>query len=175
MKTRLLAVAVCLTVSLTSVAAFGQSNPKLKELQAFVGDWQCTGVAFASPMGPEHATKATVNGAWILNGSWVEVRYTETKTAKNPHPYAVRMLLSYDEQPKAFVSGAVDNMTGYSTSQSPGWMDDKMTFTGAQHGGGSTMNVHDIFTRVGKNEVRHESEMEMDGKWVKLDQETCKH
>ena len=170
MKTRMLAVVVCLV----TVAAFGQSNPKLKELQTFVGTWQCTGVAFASPMGPEHATKATVNGAWILNGSWVEVRYTETKTAKNPHPYAVRLLMSYDEQPKAFVSGAVDNMTGYSTAQSPGWMDDKMTFSGAQHGGGATMNVHDIFTRVGKNEVRHESEMEMKGKWVKLDQETCK-
>ena len=170
MKTRMLAIVVCLV----TVAAFGQSNPKLKELQTFVGTWQCTGIAFASPMGPEHATKATVNGAWILNGSWVEVRYTETKTAKNPHPYAVRLLMSYDEQPKAFVSGAVDNMTGYSTAQSPGWMDDKMTFSGVQHGGGATMNVHDIFTRVGKNEVRHETEMEMDGKWVKLDQESCK-
>ena len=170
MKTRMLAVVVCLV----TVAAFGQSNPKLKELQTFVGTWQCTGVAFASPMGPEHATKATVNGAWILNGSWVEIRYTETKAAKNPHPYAVRMLLSYDEQPKAFVSGAVDNMSGYSTAQSPGWENDKMTFAGAQHGGGATMNVHDIFTRVGKNEVRHETEMEMNGKWVKLDQETCK-
>jgi len=170
MKTRMLAIVVCLV----TVAAFGQSNPKLKELQTFVGTWQCTGIAFASPMGPEHATKATVNGAWILNGSWVEVRYTETKTAKNPHPYAVRLLMSYDEEPKAFVSGAVDNMTGYSTAQSPGWMDDKMTFSGVQHGGGATMNVHDIFTRVGKNEVRHETEMEMNGKWVKLDQESCK-
>jgi uncharacterized protein DUF1579 len=169
MKTRMLAVVVCLV----TVAAFGQSNPKLKELQTFVGTWQCTGITFASPMGPEHATRGAVTGAWILNGSWVEVRYTETKTAKNPHPYAVRMLLSYDEQPKAFVSGAVDNMTGYSTEQSPGWMDDKMTFTGAQHGGGATMNVHDIFTKVGKNEVRHESEMEVNGKWVKLDQESC--
>jgi hypothetical protein len=96
------------------------------------------------------------------------------KTAKNPHPYAVRMLLSYDEQPKAFVSGAVDNTTGYSTEQSPGWLDGKMTFSGAQHGGGATMNVRDIFTKVGKNEMRHESEIEMDGKWVKLDQESCK-
>jgi len=171
MKTRIIAVVICLA----TVAAFGQSNPKLKELQPFVGTWQCTGITFASPMGPEHATKATVNGAWILNGSWVEIRYTEVKTAKNPHPYAVRMLLSYDEEPKAFVSGAVDNTTGYSTSQSPGWEDGKMTFSGAQHGGGATMKVHDIFTKVGKGDVRHESEMEMNGKWVKLDQETCKH
>jgi len=166
----MLAVAVCLI----TVAAFGQSNPKLKELQSFVGTWQCTGMTFASPMGPEHATKGTVNGSWILNGSWVEVHYTEMKTAKNPHPYAVRMLLSYDEQPKAFVSGAVDNTTGYSTEQSPGWQDGKMTFSGAQHGGGATMNVRDVFTKVGKNEMRHESEIEMDGKWVKLDQESCK-
>jgi hypothetical protein len=175
MKTRMLAVAVCLSVSLISVAAFGQSNTKLKELQPFVGTWQCTGITFASPMGPEHPTKATVTGAWILNGSWVEVRYTEVKTAKNPHPYAVRALMSYDEQPKAFVSGAVDNMSGYSTEQSPGWVDGTMTFTGAQHGGGATINVHEIFTKVGNGDVRHETVMEMDGKRVKLDQETCKH
>jgi hypothetical protein len=170
MKTRIVAVVICLV----TVAAFGQSNPKLKELQTFVGTWQCTGTTFASPMGPEHATKATVTGAWILNGSWVEVRYTETKTAKNPHPYAVRMLLSYDEEPKAFVSGAVDNMSGYSTEQSPGWQDGTMTFSGPMHSSGATMKSRDIFTKVGKGDVRHESEMEMDGKWVKLDRETCK-
>ncbi|HEV7424997.1 MAG TPA: DUF1579 family protein [Thermoanaerobaculia bacterium] len=170
MKTRIIAVVICLT----TVAAFGQSNPKLKELQTFIGTWQCTGTAFASPMGPEHPTKATVHGSWVLDGSWAEVAYTEEKTAKNPHPYAVRMLLSYDTQPKAFVSGAVDNMSGYSVEQAPGWVSDKMTFDGLMHSGGTTMKSRDIFTRVGRNEVRHESEMEMNGKWVKLDQESCK-
>jgi len=170
MKTRIVAVVICLV----TVAAFGQSNPKLKDLETFVGTWQCTGTTFASPMGPEHPTAGTVNGAWVLDGTWVEVRYTETKTAKNPHPYAVRLFMGYDAQPKAFVSGAVDNMGGYSTEQSPGWQGDKMTFSGPSHGGGATTNVRDIFTKVGKTEVRHESEMEMKGKWVKLDQETCK-
>jgi hypothetical protein len=170
MKTRIVAVVICLV----TVAAFGQSNPKLKELQAFVGTWQCTGTTFASPMGPEHPTVGHVTGEWVLGGSWVEIRYTETKTAKNAHPYAVRMLLSYDTEPKAFVSGAVDNMSGYSIEQAAGWVSDKMTFAGKQHSGGATMNSRDIFTRVGKNEVRHESEMEMNGKWVKLDQESCK-
>jgi hypothetical protein len=170
MKTRILAVVVCLV----TVAAFGQTNPKLKELQTFVGKWQCTGTTFASPASPEHPTAGDVTGEWILDGSWVEIRYTETKTAKNPHPYAVRLLLGYDEQPKAFVSGAVDNMSGYSTGQAAGWQADKLTFSGVQHSGGGTMKFRDIFTRAGKNEVRHESEMEMKGKWVKLDQETCK-
>lgn len=170
MKTRMLAVVLCLI----TVAAFGQVNPKVKELQTFIGTWQCKGITFASPMGPEHPTKATVHGTWILGGAWVQINYTELKTAKNPHPYAVQEVLSYDEQPKAFVAGAVDNMGGYSTQQSPGWDGDKLVFTGPMHSGGATMNSRDIFTRVGKNEVRHESEMEMDGKWTKLDQETCK-
>jgi hypothetical protein len=170
MKTRTMAVVLCLV----TVAAFGQSNPKLKEFQPFIGTWQCTGTAFASPMGPEHPTKATVTGSWILGGAWLEIRYTEVKTAKNPHPFDLRAFWSYDEQPKAFVAGSVDNMGDYSTQQSPGWQGDKLVFTGPMHGGGMTMNSRDIFTRVGKNEVRHESEMEEKGVWKPLDKETCK-
>jgi len=36
------------------------------------------------------------------------------------------------------------------------------------------MSSRDIFTKVGANEIRHETEMEMKGKWVKADQESCK-
>jgi Protein of unknown function (DUF1579) len=170
MKTRTLAIALCLI----TVAAFGQTNPKLKEIQGFVGTWQCTGTAFASPWGPEHPTKATVTASWILGGAWLEVRYTEAKTEKNPHPYDVRAFWNYDEQPKAFVAGTVDNMGSYSTGQSPGWEGDKLVFTGPMHGGGMTMNSRDNFTRVGKNEMHHESEIEEKGTWKKLDQEVCK-
>jgi len=171
MKTRIMGLVLCL---ITAAAAFGQVNPKVKELEPFIGTWQCTGMTFASPWGPEHATKATVHGTWILGGAWVQISYTEAKTAKNPHPYDVRALMSYDEEPKAFVSGSVDNMGSYSTAQSPGWENDKLVFTGPMHGGGMTMKSRDIFTRVGKNEMRHESEMEDKGTWKKMDQETCK-
>ena len=171
MKTRIM---VAVVLCLITVAAFGQSNPKLKELDAFAGTWQCTGTAFASPMGPEHPTSATVHGAWILGGAWMQIQYTEAKSPKNAHPYDVRMLMGYDAEPKALVSGSVDNMGGYATAQSPGWVKDTMTFSGPTHAGGATTNSRDIFTRVSKNEMRHEAEMEMKGKWVKLDQETCK-
>ncbi len=170
MKTHILAVVLCLA----TVAAFGQSNPKLKELQPFVGTFQCTGTGFASPMGPEHPTKATVRGTWILGGAWLEVHYVEVKTAKNPHPYDVMALWGYDEEPKAFVSGTLDNMGGYSTSQAPGWEDDKLVFSGPMHGGGMTSKSRDTFTRVGKNEIDHEGEMEMNGTWQKTDKEVCK-
>jgi hypothetical protein len=170
MKTRILAIALCLV----TVTAFGQSNPKMKELKVFVGSWHCTGVAFASPWGPEHPTKATVHGSWILGGAWLEIHYAEMKTAKNPHPFDVMSFWSYDEQPKAFVAGTIDNMGGYAAAQSPGWDSDRLTFTGPTHGGGVTMNGRDIFTKVSDNEIHHESEIDDQGTWKKTDQETCK-
>jgi hypothetical protein len=170
MKTRIFAVVVCLI----TVAAFGQSNPKLKELEPFVGTFHCSGTTFASPEGPEHPTQATVTGTWMLGGAWLSIHYTEMKTAKNAHPFDLIDLLGYDAQPKAFVSGGVDSMGGYSTAQSPGWQGDKLVFTGPTHAGGMTSNVRDIFTKVGKNEIDHEGEFEDKGVWKKLDKEVCK-
>src|SRR2546430_3977319 len=126
MKIRILTLGLCLV----TVAAFGQANPKLKELQYFVGTFQCTGTAFASPFGPEHPTKATVTATWILGGAWLEAHYKEAKLATNPTPYDVHAFWGYDTQPKAFVAGTVDNTGSYSTSQSPGWDGDKLVFNG---------------------------------------------
>ncbi|HEV7485595.1 MAG TPA: DUF1579 family protein [Thermoanaerobaculia bacterium] len=170
MKTRMLAVVVCLI----TVAAFGQSNPKLKELQPFIGTWQCSGTTFASPQGPEHPTQATVTGTWTLGGTWLTMHYTETKTAKNPHPFDLIDMWSYDEHAKLFVSGFADNTGGYGTAQSPGWQGDKLVFTGPLHAGGMTMNTRDIFIKVSKNEIGHEGEFEDKGTWKKLDKEVCK-
>ena len=169
MKIRILFLGLCLV----TVAAFGQANPKLKELNYFDGTWQCSGKAFASPMGPEHPTKATVTAAWIMGGTWLEAHYKEAKTAKNPTPFELRSFWGYDEEPKSLVGGTVDNMGGYSTATAA-WEGDKLTFTGPMHGGGMTAPSRDVFTRVSKTEFRHEGEMEVKGKWMKLDEETCK-
>ena len=170
MKTRFLAV----VLSLVTVAAFGQTNPKLKELQPIIGTFQCTGTAFASPMAPEHPTKATVHATWTVGGAWLQIRYTEIKTAKNPHPFDLLALWGYTEETQVFVAGTVDVMGGYSTSQSRGWEDDKFVLTGPMHSGGSTSNGRDTFTRVGRNEIDHEGEMEVNGTWQKTDKEVCK-
>ncbi|MEA2165065.1 MAG: hypothetical protein QOK37_3192 [Thermoanaerobaculia bacterium] len=170
MKIRFLVLGLCLV----TVAAFGQTNPKKKELQPFAGSWQCTGTTFASPWAPEHSTKASVTGAWILGGQWMEVHYWEAKTAKNAHPVDVRIFYGYDEQLKALVGGSVDNTGAYSTQQSTGWQGDKLVFSGPMHGGGATMTTRDTYTKVGDNEVRHMGELEEKGVWKKLDQEVCK-
>lgn len=169
MKIRSLGVLVCLFAA-ASLFAAGNAN-----LQPLVGTWNCTGIAFASDMGPEHPTKAQVRTAWTLDDKWLQVWYKESKTAKNPHPLAVELLMGYDEAKKTVVSGCVDNMGGYCTqeSMSPPWDGDKMVLMGQSSMGGKSFKVRDTFTK-GKGWIKHMGEIGMDEKWTKTDEETCK-
>jgi hypothetical protein len=169
MKARFIAVVLCLL----TVAAFGQPNPKLKEVQYFEGTWQCSGKAFASPMGPEHTTAAIVHADWVLGGAWLQIHYAEKKTAANAHPYDVQLFWGYDAQLKMLVDGSVDNMGGYSTEQSAGWQGDKLIFAGPTHSGGMTMTGRDVFTKKSKSELHHVFEFEEKGTWKPLAEETC--
>jgi hypothetical protein len=167
MKTRILGIALCL---LAAGSLFAAGNPNLQPL---AGNWTCTGVAFANDMGPEHPTKATVSGVWILSDKWLRLDYKETKTAKNPHPIAAEMLMTYNEPEKKIASGCVDSMGGYCTEEAPGWDGDKLELNGQGNFGGKTIKVRDTFTK-GKGWIKHMGEIEADGKWTKLDEETCK-
>jgi len=169
MKTRLM-----LPIFLVATASFAQSA-SLKDLQPFVGTFKCTGVAFASEMGPEHATRATVTGRWTLGGKWLQIRYTEVKTAKNPHPFDVVAYWGFDEGTKKFVATSMDNMGGYAMQDSTGWTGDEFVFSGLGHMGPMTMQGRDTFGRKGKNQITHMFELQDNaGGWKKLDEETCK-
>ena len=148
-------------------------NPKLKELSYFAGSWSCKGTGFAFMGTPEHKTSASVEAAWILDNYWLSIRYHEMKTAINAHPVDVRISQGWDDQMKKFASGAVDNMGAYFIQYSPGWEGNKLTFEGEMHAGGMTMKVRDVFTKVSATKVEHMAEVEMGGKWTKLDEETC--
>ena len=171
MKTRLI-----VPVLLIAAASFAQpASDQLKSLNGFVGTWKCTGMAFASDMGPEHATTATVTGKWILNGKWLEVRYTENKTAKNPQPFAVVAFWGWDEGQKKLVAGSVDNMGGYAVQSSSGWDGDSLVFEGPAHMGPTAPNGRDTFTRSGKSKMTHSFAIpDNAGGWKKFDEETCR-
>jgi hypothetical protein len=135
----------------------------------------CTGIAFASDMGPEHSTTATVTGKWILDGKWLEVRYTENTTAKNPHPYAVVAFWGWDEGQKKIVAGSIDNVGGYSVQSSSGWSGDTLVFEGPAHMGPTAPNGRDTFTRSGSSTMTHSFAIpDSAGGWKKFDEETCK-
>lgn len=159
--------------SLLAADAAPGPSPKLKEVNYFVGNWHCAGTGFAFMGMPEHKTSGTVEASWTLDGYWLSFYYRESKASSNPHPVAVRIYWGWDEQTKKFSAGAVDNMGGYYIQSSPGWEGDKMTFDGDVHSGGATMKVRDVFTKMSATKVEHMAEVEMDGKWSKLDEETC--
>jgi hypothetical protein len=173
---RILLLIIILAFAASSVLAADAPpgpNPKLKELKYFEGIWQCTGTGFAFMGTPEHKTSAKVTANWVLDNYWLSVRYEESKTAINVHPADVKIFWGWDEQVKKFSSGSVDNMGSYVIEYSPGWDGNKLTFDGDMHGGGATMKVRDLFTKVSATKVSHSSEVEMNGKWTKLDEETC--
>ena len=161
---------------LIATTAFAQSaTQQLQSLSSFVGTWKCSGKAFASEMGPEHSTTATVTAKWTLNAKWLDMKYTEDKNSKNPNPVAVSAFWGWDEGVKKYVAGAVDNMGGYGVTQSSGWDGDTLTFEGPSHMGPMTMNGRDVFTKNGDNQITHSFQIQDNaGGWKKLDEETCK-
>ena len=148
--------------------------PELAQLDFFQGTWSCTGTTFANPMGPEHATTATVHAGKAVGDRWVHVSYDENKTAANPNPYHVGVYMGYDSGAKKFVEGCVDNFGGYCTQSGSGWNGDTMVFEGTADGSGPTVEVRDTFVKKGSNELTHTGELQGENKlWSKTDEESC--
>ncbi|HSE12141.1 MAG TPA: DUF1579 family protein [Rudaea sp.] len=148
--------------------------PEVAQVAFFAGTWNCTGKTFASPMGPEHATAATVHGTMAVGGMWMNIAYDEKKTAANPTPYHAGIYMGFDAGAKKFVEGCFDNFGGYCTQSGSGWNGDTMTFEGTSNSGGKQFGARDTFTKKGANQVTHTGEMQGDDKqWIKTDEETC--
>lgn len=149
---------------------------ELAQLDFFVGHWTCTGTAFASPMGPEHATTANVRVERAVGGRWLHVAYDENKTAANAMPYHAGVYMGYDVGEKKFVSMCFDSFGGECSQTGTGWSGDKLVFEGTAHGDdGKTSGARDTFTKKSAGELIHTGEMQGDDKkWIKLDEEDCR-
>ncbi|HEV8254476.1 MAG TPA: DUF1579 family protein [Vicinamibacteria bacterium] len=146
----------------------------MDKLKWFSGTWSCEG-QFAGGMGmPAHPTKARVTTKSDLDGFFYSVRYEEEKTKDNPMPYRGAGFWGYDRETKKYTSIWADNMGGGAPQTSAGWEGDKLVFSGDATMMGKKMGVRDTFTRKGDNELVHMGEMQMDGKWSKMSEETCK-
>jgi hypothetical protein len=147
----------------------------VSQLAYFAGTWECTGKLFPGPWGSEHPTEATVHATPALGGFWYAVHYDEKKTAANPMPYHAGMFMGYDATEKAFIQHCFDSMGGYCSETSKGWSGDTLVFEGSLMGMGPKTIGRDIFTRKGAAEMVHSGEMQgPDGKWMKVDEESCK-
>jgi hypothetical protein len=147
---------------------------EMSQLAYFNGNWGCTGKAFASPFGPEHATEAKVMARPAMGGFWYGMHYDETKTAANPAPYHAMMIMGFDPGQKMFVSNCFDSMGGGCSQTSAGWKGDVLAFEGTSVFMGKKGGARDTFTKISATEVKHAAEMQgPDGKWIQTDEETC--
>ena len=165
-----------LVLSFLATTLFAQPQPseRLGDLKHFAGDWRCTGKAFASAFGPEHPTTAKIRVTWVRGRYWLFADYAETKTAQNPNPAAGHVHWGYDERTKKFTGYAVNNFGGHSTIESDGWHGDTIVWTGTTSVGEMTFKTRDTFIRPSARVVVHSTEAEIQGRWVTLDEETCR-
>jgi Protein of unknown function (DUF1579) len=149
--------------------------PEMAQLKIFEGAAKCTGTQSATDFGPEHPTNAVVRGRSELGGFWLTLRYDERKTKANPNPTHALYALGYDASAKQFVSTVFDGFGGRGAETASGWDGDKLTFTGDYVLAGKKLGYRETFTKKGEREIDHLGEIQgADGKWVTLDQETCK-
>lgn len=148
---------------------------KLAALPFPIGELPCTGSLLAIEGHPGHATSATASVEKILGGNWIVIRYDETRTDANPHPYGVVQYVGYDDAGKRFVSVVVDVIegSGYTTGVSAGWKDNAMTFDETASGSREVTN-RDTFTANGDMFTHTGTMRGKDGTWVKTDEETCR-
>jgi hypothetical protein len=175
-----LVCAVMLLGALAALPALSQApagppapSPELAKLAFFAGDWNCKGKAEETPFGPAHATVGKVHISKEIGGFWYVGRYAETKTAANSHPMVFQFVQGYDGTAKAFTMDCFDAFGGRCHQTSSGWQGDKLVYSGEATGTGPATPVRDTFTKTGPASLEHAGEMQMEGKWVALDHETC--
>jgi hypothetical protein len=146
-------------------------NKILADVKWFDGDWNCTGHSYGP--GPEHPTAATVAFAWQLDGFWVQSAYTEPKSATNPVPYSSISQWGWDPVAQAIASVLVDNQEGSIAEATPGWIAEKLSFEGSGHRFGVQFEARDTYTRRSASRFLHVFQVNVNGNWVKLREETC--
>jgi hypothetical protein len=175
-------MAAALAALVVTPALFAEDKPKsppkpapeMSQLDYLVGTWHCSGKAFASPMGPEHATEGVAHAQMALDGFWLVIHYDETKTAASPMPYHLLQVVGWDSAQKAFDSVCFDVFGATCNQTSSGWKGDNLIFEGTALWGGQKMGARDTFTKVSATEMKHKGEMQgADGKWMTGDEETC--
>jgi uncharacterized protein DUF1579 len=146
--------------------------PEMTQLDFFKGSWTCEGKTNASPMGPAGKFTSTANIQNNLGGFW------QSGTIKGTMPNMPAMEgmfhATYDPSAKQFVMLWVDNMGGSARSTSSGWQQDSMIYEGDMSmPGQKPAKGRDTFTKSGATTMKHSWEVQMDGKWTPLGEETC--
>jgi hypothetical protein len=148
---------------------------ELETFKFFLGKWKCDGKAFAGPMSPtEHAVKGSAEAKLVVDKFWQSFTYEEKKTKEHPG-LMVNGFWGFDQGAKRYVRAAVANHGEWDTASAPGWEGDKLVWTGELSGPMGRLLFYHMFTKKSDKEWTHVLEGRMpDGKWIPLEDVTCK-
>lgn len=154
-------------------ADLGPPRPaaEMAQLEAFDGSWTCEGTMSPSPFGPGGKMTSTLRSRTELGGFWQSGMVHGTSPGLPP--FQGQFHATYDPVAKRLVMLWVDNMGGWSNSTAPEWRGDTAVFTGDSFMAGKRFKARDTFTK-GAGTLRHSWEIEIDGKWTPLGDETCR-
>lgn len=176
-KTKLALLAVALMPAFQMAFAQGSqpSGPpkEMAQIKSYEGAWVCHGSVPEGPLGPAHKSTTSVKIHSDLDGMWLSGRIEEAASKGNPHPFKGMMHMGYEAGAKTFQMIFVDNTGGSATQTSPGWEGDTMVWLGDGSMGGKKISARDTFTKKGA-ELQHLGELQMDGKWIVVQDEICK-
>jgi uncharacterized protein DUF1579 len=186
-STTLLLVAVCLAAVPSTFAqdvkgkpaqkpakadmAMPKPAPEMAQLTFFEGSWTCTGTMSPSPFGPGGKMTSTVRTHSDLGGFWESG--VVKGTSPGMPPFEGMFHMTWDPAAKHHLMFWVDNMGGWAQSTAPGWEGDKIVFTGDSYMGGQKFGTRDTFAKGAAGTLKHNWEMQQDGKWTPLGDESC--
>lgn len=146
---------------------------EMATLKFFDGSWKCSGQGAMEPGGPMMKMDSSVTSHTDLGGFWQSGTVKGAAMAGMP-PMEGMFHMTWDAAAKQYVMFWVDNMGGWSQSRTPGWAGDSIVFTGEGQMGENKMGMRDTFTKKADGSMGHVGEMQANGQWTKMMEETCR-
>ena len=145
---------------------------EMAQLKFFDGSWSCEGTMQPSPFGPGGKMKSSVTSKTDLGGFWQSG--TVKGTMAGMPPFEGHFNMTYDPGGKQFAMMWVDNMGAWTHSTAPGWQGEKIVFAGDSFMNGQKVPSRDTFAKATDGSMKHQWEMQIDGKWMPMGDETCR-
>ncbi|MGB8325979.1 MAG: DUF1579 family protein [Steroidobacteraceae bacterium] len=176
-QTKLALLSLAMLAAVHSALAQGSQPPgppmEMAQLKGYEGSWVCHGNVPEGPLGPAHKSTTYLKIHGDLDGMWLSGRIDEAASKENVRPFRGMLHMTYDTTAKDFLMLWVDNTGGWAMQSSSGWEGEKMVWLGDGSMGGKKITGRDTFTRQ-EAELQHLGELQMDGKWVVVQDEVCK-
>lgn len=147
----------------------------LRQLDFFVGLWDCDGVAEASHLGARHALRSTFEMHRALGGRWYRLQCVEQATPENPSPITVTNHWGYDAEHGCLVRSFHASTGAWGTASSAGFVDGTLVWDGEiSQSNGLRLRFRQTVSKTGPNSLDEAMDVEIDGVWVRRGSLCCR-